>query len=65
MAINSSREEGSIVGKISNNFEGGENMGKKTKMTLDDASRIQSHTDKTGRNQDFKRRAQRAAAKNE
>jgi len=28
------------------------------------ARRIQSHADKTGRNQDFKARAQRAAAKN-
>ena len=38
-------------------------MGKK-KMTLKDAARIQSHADKTGRNQDFKQRAQRAAQKN-
>jgi len=29
------------------------------------ASRIQSHADKTGKNQDFKQRAQKAAAKNE
>jgi hypothetical protein len=29
------------------------------------ASRIQSHADKSGKNQDFKARAQRAAAKNE
>ena len=28
------------------------------------ARRIQSHADKTGRNQDFKSRAQRVAAKN-
>lgn len=33
-------------------------------MTQKDASRIQSHADKTGTNQDFKARAQRAAAKN-
>ncbi|MHA1267755.1 MAG: hypothetical protein ACTSRS_21140 [Candidatus Helarchaeota archaeon] len=39
-------------------------MGKKGKMTSEAASRIQSHADKTGRNQDFKQRAQRAAAKN-
>ncbi len=32
-------------------------------MTPSDASRIQAHADKTGRNQDFKARAQRAAAK--
>lgn len=40
-------------------------MGKKGKITQDDASRIQSHADKTGKNQDFKARAQRAASKNE
>ena len=34
-------------------------------MTQEDASRIQSHADKTGRNQDFKARAQRAAARNQ
>ncbi|MHA1712886.1 MAG: hypothetical protein ACTSW4_02415 [Candidatus Ranarchaeia archaeon] len=39
-------------------------MGKKRLMTLKDASRIQSHADRTGRNLDFKVRAQRAAAKN-
>ncbi|MHA1360230.1 MAG: hypothetical protein ACTSRC_19080 [Candidatus Helarchaeota archaeon] len=39
-------------------------MSKKSKMNSEDASRIQSHADKTGRNQDFKQRAQRAAAKN-
>lgn len=39
-------------------------MGKKQHMTQKDASRIQSHTDKTGRNEDFKRRSQRAASKN-
>lgn len=35
----------------------------KQPMTPSDASRIQAHADKTGRNQDFKTRAQRAAAK--
>lgn len=35
----------------------------KQPMTPSDASRIQAHADKTGRNQDFKRRAQGAAAK--
>ena len=39
-------------------------MGKNSKMTSKDASRIQSHADKTGRNQNFKGRAQRAAEKN-
>lgn len=34
-------------------------------MTQDDASRIQSHADRTGENEDFKRRAQAAAACNE
>lgn len=34
-------------------------------MTNKAASRIQSHSDKSGRNQGFKSRAQRAAAKNE
>ncbi|KAG2219376.1 hypothetical protein INT45_006084 [Circinella minor] len=33
-------------------------------MTPSDASRIQSHADKTGTNQDFKSRAQSAAAHN-
>lgn len=40
-------------------------MAKKTSMTRKDASRIQSHADKSGRNQDFKARAQRAADKRE
>ena len=34
-------------------------------MTQDAARRIQSHADKTGRNQEFKSRAQSAADKNE
>ena len=37
-------------------------MGKK-KMTVKAARRIQSHADKIGKNQDFKRRAQSAADK--
>lgn len=37
----------------------------KSKMNSKAARRIQSHADKTGKNQDFKARAQRAAAKNE
>ena len=36
----------------------------KNKMSSKSASRIQSHADKTGRNQGFKSRAQRAASKN-
>jgi len=36
----------------------------KTKMTSKTARRIQSHADRTGRNQRFKARAQSAAAKN-
>ncbi|KAI9250897.1 hypothetical protein BDA99DRAFT_563820 [Phascolomyces articulosus] len=36
----------------------------KTPMTPADASRIQSHADKTGQYQDFKARAQSAAARN-
>ena len=39
-------------------------MSKKTKMTEKAARRIQSHADKTGKNQDFKSRAQSAVAKN-
>jgi hypothetical protein len=39
-------------------------MGKQSKMDEKAAARIQSHADKTGKNQDFKERAQRAAAKN-
>lgn len=34
------------------------------KMTAEDARRIQSHADRTGTNQEFKRRAMRAAARN-
>lgn len=34
-------------------------------MDREAAARIQSNADKTGRNQDFKERVQRAAAKNE
>jgi len=37
----------------------------KTKMTSEAARRIQSHADRTGRNQDFKSRAMSAAARNE
>ena len=36
----------------------------KTPMTPTDASRIQSHADRTDTNQDFKARAQSAAEKN-
>ncbi|MFC1803395.1 hypothetical protein ACFL0D_05450 [Thermoproteota archaeon] len=36
----------------------------KTLMDEASASRIQSHTDKTGKNQDFKARAQSAASRN-
>ncbi len=36
----------------------------KSKMDSKAASRIQSHADRTGTNQGFKARAQRAAAKN-
>ena len=39
-------------------------MGKGSKMDKEAARRIQSHADRTGRNQDFKARAQRAADKN-
>jgi len=48
------------------NAQGGDKMskGKGAKMTSKDAARIQSHADKTGTNQDFKGRAQSAAAKN-
>ena len=36
----------------------------KSKMNSKAARRIQSHADKSGRNQDFKSRAQSTAAKN-
>ena len=36
----------------------------KTKMSSKAAGRIQSHSDKSGRNQGFKSRAQSAASKN-
>jgi hypothetical protein len=39
-------------------------MRKQSKMNRKAAARIQSHADKTGKNADFKQRAQRAAAKN-
>lgn len=39
-------------------------MAKKTPMTKEAASRIQSNADKTGKNEGFKERAQSAAAKN-
>ena len=35
----------------------------KKPMTKEDAARIQSHADKTGENQGFKGRAQKAASK--
>jgi hypothetical protein len=38
-------------------------MPKKAEMTKKDAARIQAHADKTGENQDFKARAQKAASK--
>jgi hypothetical protein len=40
-------------------------MGKGSKMDREAAARIQSHADKTGKNQDFKARAQSVAAKDE
>jgi len=43
----------------------GETMGKGEKMDKEAARRIQSAADRTGENQDFKERAQRAAAKHE
>lgn len=36
----------------------------KSKMTSKSARRIQSHADKTGKNQSFKARAQSSASKN-
>jgi len=39
-------------------------MGKESKMDKEAAARIQSNADRTGKNQDFKERAQRAAEKN-
>jgi len=40
-------------------------VGKKSGMTSEAASRIQSHADSTETNQGFKARAQRSAAKKE
>ena len=40
-------------------------LGKKTKMTKEDAQRIQSAVDRKGGDKGFKSRAMRAAAKNE
>jgi hypothetical protein len=39
-------------------------MAEKKSMTKEATSRIQSHADKTGTNQDFKARAMSAASKN-
>lgn len=39
-------------------------MANKKTMTSSDAKRIQAHADQAGTNQDFKARAQAAAAKN-
>ena len=38
-------------------------MADKKRMTKEDVARIQSHADRTGKNKDFKVRAQRAADK--
>ncbi len=38
-------------------------VSKKSGMTSQDVSRIQSHADRTGTNQDFKARVQASAAK--
>ncbi len=43
----------------------GEDDGDETEMTEEAAQRIQSHADKNDTNQDFKSRAQSAAARNE
>lgn len=40
-------------------------LGKGSKMTKEASARIQSNAAKTGKNQDFARRAQSAADKNE
>jgi hypothetical protein len=40
-------------------------LDKAGKMTRDASQRIQSHADRTGKNQDFKARAMSAAEKNE
>jgi len=40
-------------------------MAKRSAMSKEDAARIQSHADRTGENQDFKERAQRAASRND
>ena len=40
-------------------------MGKESKIDNEAASRIQSHSDKTGENRDFKARAQSSAATND
>jgi hypothetical protein len=43
---------------------GGDKFMSKEPMTKEAASRIQSNSDKTGKNSDFKERAQSSAAKN-
>ena len=55
----------SIYSIINDLFAGGNQMGKgkSSKITSKAASRIQSHSDRTGKNQGFKARAQRAASK--
>ena len=49
----------------SGNTGSGPSLDWKEWMTQEAAGRIQGHADKTGRNQDFKARAQSAADKNE
>ncbi len=62
----SGRESNSSGGKgVSGKTVSGPSVDWKEWMTQEAAGRIQSHADKTGRNQDFKSRAQSAADKNE
>jgi hypothetical protein len=53
-----------VVAMVTCALNGKANMGKKNgNMTKKAAARIQSHADRSGKNQGFKQRAQRAAAK--
>ena len=60
-----SRQANKTNNSASINDTQGANLGWRDRMMAEDAARIQSHADKTGANQEFKERSQRAAEKNQ
>lgn len=61
----STRTNASSSTKIACDNNGGKKVGKGEKMSKADAARIRSSAAKTGRNQDFAKRAQSAGDRNE